>query len=332
MAMTREILPGIYTFEIPLPKSPLKALNSYVVKSKEHSLIIDTGWNQQECLDPMLSALEEIKVDRKRMDLFITHLHADHSGLAAQLAGKNAKVYFGQYEASIKFSALEREKERFERLAKTSLMHGFPEEELRRAMKYHPALLYKTPTPTNLQTVEEGDTIKIGEYSLRCIGTPGHSPGHMCLYEEKKKILFAGDHILFDITPNITRWPEMENPLEYYFASLQKVYDLAIEIVLPGHRSIMNGHRERIGQIRTHHRKRLEEALRALESGDKTAWDVAPFLTWNIDFRSWDDFPPVQKWFALGETLAHLNYLAAHGSIRCRRHKDRFLYSRLKNC
>jgi len=77
--------------------------------------------------------------------------------------------------------------------------------------------------------------IDIGRYSFRCIETPGHSPAHFCLYEAKNKILVSGDHILFDITPNITFWPQLDNSLKSYLDSLDKVYNLDVNLVLPGH-------------------------------------------------------------------------------------------------
>jgi len=48
--MIEEILPRLYKLEIPLLDSPLKVLNSYAIKGRERSLIIDTGWNREECM------------------------------------------------------------------------------------------------------------------------------------------------------------------------------------------------------------------------------------------------------------------------------------------
>ena len=56
--MIEEILANLYRIEIPLPQSPLKALNSYVIKNPERNLIIDTGWNQEECMNAMQTGLE----------------------------------------------------------------------------------------------------------------------------------------------------------------------------------------------------------------------------------------------------------------------------------
>jgi glyoxylase-like metal-dependent hydrolase (beta-lactamase superfamily II) len=149
----------------------------------------------------------------------------------------------------------------------------------------------------------------------------------MCLYEADKKVLVCGDHILFDITPNITHWEQLENSLDHYLKNLEKVYTLEVDLVLPGHRNIWNDHRKRITELHEHHRNRLNEALLALESGGKTAWDIAPYITWDIEFNSWQEFPSVQKFFAIGETIAHLDYLVLNGRARREMKNNKALYS-----
>jgi glyoxylase-like metal-dependent hydrolase (beta-lactamase superfamily II) len=323
--MIEELLPDLYRVEIPLPKSPLRALNSYVVKGRERFLIIDTGMNREECLRTMRSALQELDVDLNRTDFFITHLHADHSGLVGTLATDTSKVYFNKPEASS--VAFQGSKDYWKGLFVFYHSNGFPEDEIRKVREGHPGYMYSLTRQINLTVTEEGDEIGVGDYLFRCIETPGHSPGHTCLYEASKKVLVCGDHILFDITPNITYWKQLENPLKQYLTNLEKVYTLDVNLVLPGHRSIWNDHRKRIMELQEHHRNRLNEVLFALEDGGKTAWEVAPYINWDIDCNSWEEFPPVQKWFAVGETIAHLDYLAADGRARKDTRNHKVLYS-----
>ncbi|MCR2045192.1 MBL fold metallo-hydrolase [Anaerosalibacter massiliensis] len=51
--------------------------------------------------------------------------------------------------------------------------------------------------------LEEGNKIEIGDYSFEVVDIPGHTPGHIGLYERDKKIFFCGDYVLDRITPNI---------------------------------------------------------------------------------------------------------------------------------
>ena len=148
------------------------------------------------------------------------------------------------------------------------------------------------------------------------MSTPGHSPGHTSLYEANHKILVAGDHILFDITPNIAHWLEMEDALGQYFASLEKVNALAVQLVLTGHRRLVHDLPRRVRELQEHHGRRLNEVLVALGDGAKDVLQIAPHIKWDITAKTWEEFPPPQKWFAFGETMAHVRYLEANGKVR----------------
>ncbi len=302
--MTEEILPGLYRIKIPLPESPLKYLNSYVIKSDNRNLIIDTGFNRKECLEAMNNGLMEINVDLADCDFFITHLHADHFGLIARLATKTSRIYFSRPDKEIIESW-----EGFEPMIEYAGKNGFPENELRTALHQHPGYKYGSDWTPDMSVLEDGETITYGNYCFECVETPGHTLGHICLYEANKKILIAGDHVLSDITPNIQCWSDKENPLEKYLASLDKVHKLDVGLVLPGHRRLFKEHRARIDELKQHHEKRAEEILDILKKGSGSAFEVASGMTWDIKFDSWDDFPVAQKWFATGEAISHLRFL-----------------------
>ena len=76
--MINEIASNLFCIELPLPQNPLKSINAYVIKGKNRNLIIDTGMNRPECKAVLFPALNELRVDMEKTDLFITHLHADH--------------------------------------------------------------------------------------------------------------------------------------------------------------------------------------------------------------------------------------------------------------
>jgi len=307
-----EILPNLYRIQVPLPGSPLKATNSYVIKGTERSLIADTGWNREDCMAALVSGLKECGVDLRQADFFITHMHADHSGLVSTLATEGAKIYFGRADAEIiRFAT----PEHWEKLIDFARKCGFPREELDKAIRSHPGHRYSSNGSLNFYILEDGDTIDIGGYLFECIETPGHTPGHICLYESSKKMFICGDHILFDITPNITLSTEEGNPLKEYLMSLDKVYDLDVGLALPGHRSTFRNQKERIQELKQHHRARLDEVISILGQGKQNAFQIASQMTWDIGYRAWDLFPPAQKLFAFGEALAHLKYLEEEGEV-----------------
>jgi len=310
--MIEEVLPALFRIEIPLPGSPLKSLNSYVIRAPERNLIVDTGLNRKECLEAMQAGLQELGVDLEKTDFFITHMHADHFGLVSRLVTDNSTVYFNRPDAEVVEAG---GWSGWDAMLEYAGRNGFPEQELRAALHNHPGYKYGSEGVPKLSILEDGDTVMSGDYLFECVQTPGHTRGHMCLYEAAKKILLCGDHILHDITPNIQCWSDKENPLEDYLKSLDKVYQLEVDLALPGHRSLFRNYKERIEELKRHHGERAQEVLAVLGKGSRNAFQIASEMTWDIDEESWGQFPIAQKWFATGEAIAHVRYLEDKGMV-----------------
>jgi len=317
-----EICPNLYRIEVPLPKNPLKSINSYVIKAPERNLVIDTGMNREECISVLQSGLDELDVDLNETDFFITHLHADHFGLVSELATDNSTVYFNQPDADIMTNS-----RIWEYALEFARMNGFPWEELQNAFRRPPGVKYHAKSLPEFTILKEGDNVSVGDYSFECVETPGHTPGHMCLYEREKKMLMSGDHILGDITPNISQWRADESTLDEYLASLEKVYEYDVALVLPGHRSAFEDCKGRIRELIDHHHERADEVLAILQKGGRDAYQIAGEMTWDIECDTWGDFPVTQKWFATGEALAHLKYLEHKGAIQAEVQDDRVVFS-----
>jgi len=309
--MVEEVWPNIFRMEIPLPANPLKAINSYVVRGGDKFLVIDTGMNRPECLEAMQSSLKKLGVDLQQADFFITHVHADHFGLVSELVTHSSKIYFNHPDAEII-----KDPHNWEKMGVSAVLNGFPAADLQATIKRHPGHRFHARGPLDLCLLKEGDVVPIGDYTFRCVETPGHTRGHMCLYDPKTKIFFSGDHILGDITPNITSWSDNYDPLQQYLESLDKIDEYDINLVLPGHRNLLHHHRQRIAALKEHHEVRAKEVLSILEKGKQTAYQVASHMTWDIDCDAWESFPLPQKWFASGETLAHLQYLRGQGRVK----------------
>lgn len=323
--MIEEILTNLYKVEIPLPGNPLTAVNSYVIKGPDHNLIIDTGMNREECLKKMQAGLSKIGIDLRKTDFFITHMHTDHLGLVSDLVTDSSTVYFNKRDVDgIEF--FDRRQDDFMYFAR---LNGFPEDELQTILHNHPGHKYRSRGRLPFTFLKEDNMISVGNYVFRCVETPGHSKGHMCLYEPSKKIFVAGDHILNEITPTIQLWSDEWNPLKEYLASLDKVYGLDIELVLPGHRGIFRNCRERINELKYHHQNRLDEILSLLEKGSRNAYETASRMSWDIatEYDSWDQFPALQRFFATGEAIAHLKYLEEKAIARKETKRKRIIFS-----
>lgn len=325
--MIREILNGIYQIHIPLPGNPLKVLNSYLIKGRERNLLVDTGFNWPECKQAQLKAMTALGIDWADVDFFITHAHADHVGLVGELASKDTKVYCSKTDAQIVHNFMHSNY-----WAASDIyfsQHGYPPEKLHRKKDDIDDYI-SAGGDIDFTFVDEGNTFEVGGYKLKCIATPGHSPGHMCLYDAEKKLLFSGDHILGGITSNITSWGGKIDLLGLYLASLRKVDALEIDLVLPAHRELILDHHQRIAELIHHHDSRLAEILNILRNGAMNSYQTAAHMHWDLTYDSWDEFPDFQKWFATGEAMAHLEHLAELGQVQRIKHGEILMYQLTK--
>ncbi len=304
-------MPDLYRIEVPLPNSPLKELNSYVIKSGKRNLIIDTGFNRSVCFEAMQAGLQSLSIDLSRTDFLITHMHADHSGLVTRLASETSRIYFSRIDARV----FDKDKS-WQPMIDYAEINGFPAQELLKALHNHPGFKYSPQQIPELTLLWDGDVVEVGRYRLECVGTPGHTPGHICLYDREKRVLFSGDHILYDITPHIESWAYQVNALRDYLDSLEKVSHLPVDRVFPGHRSFFTDLKGRIDALKRHHQERADEVVEVLGRDFLNAYDIAGRMTWDIDCERWEDFPIAQKWFATGEAIAHLHFLEKEGRIK----------------
>jgi glyoxylase-like metal-dependent hydrolase (beta-lactamase superfamily II) len=241
------------------------------------------------------------------------------------LATDTSRIYLNQQDADIVMLA--RNPEYWYAGLRFASLNGFPEKELKEALEKHPGYRYSAKGNMKFTAPTEGTVMNVGDYRFEYVETPGHTKGHTCLYEPERKILVAGDHILLDITPNISLWNYEQNLLKEYMTSLDKVGKLDVQLVLPGHRRIFGDSRKRIRELKEHHKTRTEEVLSILEKGAMNAYQIASHMSWDIDCDSWDLFPVSQKWFATGEALAHLKYLDEKGIIRRETRGDKIEFS-----
>lgn len=308
--MVDTVTEGLYRIEVPLPKSPLKELNSFVIKGKDRNLVIDTGFNRTACREAMEQGIRELGLDLSKTDFFITHMHADHSGLVTDLATETSTIYFSRIDSRV----FDKDSD-WRPMIDYAGVNGFPADELMKALDSHPGFKYSPKTIPELSLVDDGDIISIGDFRLKCLATPGHTQGHICLFDEAKGLLFSGDHILYDITPHIESWSYQVNALQDYLDSLDRVYNLPVKLVLPGHRTFFTDLKGRIDELKEHHRERADEALDVVNGRTMNAYEIAAGMSWDIDCETWEEFPIAQKWFATGETIAHLRYLESEGRI-----------------
>ena len=325
---TEQIAKNIFRIPVRLPDSPLKELNSYLIKDRERSLLIDTGFAMDECLQELLAGIDELGEDPKNIDIFLTHMHSDHIGLAAEIIGEGSRILISETDLRWVKTSEEDDELVFENLVSRFQAADMPAFILDNMRSINPAIAYSPRFGSNQYTpVSDGEVFGVGGYEIRCIHTPGHTPGHMCLWDEGSGIMFTGDHILFDITPNITSWPEVANSLDDYLNSLRKISEYPVRLALPGHRK-PGDFLMRINELLKHHEVRLNEVERLIrETPGSTVYEISGKMRWKIKATDWAEFPPAQKIFAVGECMSHLDYLENLGKIKYEVDKGILRYS-----
>jgi glyoxylase-like metal-dependent hydrolase (beta-lactamase superfamily II) len=324
--MVEEVLPSLYRVVVPLPGSPLKELNSYVFTAADRNLVVDTGMNRPECLTALAAGLEEIGVDLDRTDFLATHLHADHHGLIPTLLRPGRRASMGAVDAGHMGHGFGWSTD--SPMGRYMARSGFPADDLVASFQNHPGFKFRPDRVVEYDRLHEGDLVEIGRYRLRVIDTPGHTSGHISLYDAEQRLFVAGDHVLGDITPNIQAWSDDDDPLADYLASLAKVEVLDVELCLPGHRRLIHQFHKRTRELAEHHHERAAEVVEVLDSnGPQNAYDTAARMTWDIRAKSWADFPIMQRWFATGEAIAHLRFLEEQGRVGRADRGDQIVYS-----
>ena len=275
---------------------------------------MDTGFNTGPCEDSLRKSLRSLGYRPDRLNIINTHLHADHTGLNHWFLGKGRKIYISETDHQrvlmhYKNAGFKRGERDCREGASQDLfenMINFGPEKSRRRMEFD---------EESFVGLEDGDTIDTGACTLRMVLVPGHTPGNAMYYVPEKKMMFTGDHVLFDITPNITFWPGVENSLQDYLNSLEYSKRFDVDLALPGHRK-PGDYSARIDRIMLHHEHRLAEIIGIVgnEPG-LNAYEIARRMRWRIHLDENGKFPPAQMWFAAGECMSHLDKLVIDGKV-----------------
>ena len=330
-----EIIPGIHQLKIPIPNNPLECTNVYLLRGDDGYLMIDTGWNSDQAMKSLKEQLAEIGIRLKDISqIVLTHCHADHYGLTGRLKK--------QTQATISIHYIERDllttragdmREFMRRSEGWFNSNGVPADSFP-IFRMTPSERRRLRSPAMPDITFRGDeTISTGVFNLKLFWTPGHSPGHICLYERDRKILFTGDHVLPVITPNVSLQPHSEgNPLGDFLSSLGTLRQLDVDVALPAHERIFYDLKKRIDEITLHHRRRNSEIESAINSGPKTAYQISDAVTWMPDFGgvSFKDLTPWLRRMAVSETLAHLKFMEVEGTVEKNRIDD-IIYYRLNH-
>ncbi len=314
-----QIHPNVFRFKIPLPDNPLGFVNVHLIKTDQGSILIDAGWNTDAAYQALLEQMDAIgtSVDDLRY-IVLTHIHPDHFGLARRLKEScQAQVIMHMADNMMIDEDYVDYRKVLSEMDHWLAIHGVPDQ-LRMPMNNASRGIgsFMRPIKPDL-VVNGGEHLILGEFDLEIIWTPGHSPGHICLYERNYRLLFSGDHVLPKTTPNVSMHTQMlSNPLVDYLNALEQVAELDVEWVLPGHDDAFQGLKERVQVILDHHEENLATMLAAFENQRKTAFEIATIIPWTKGRTSWRNLDPMNQRFAITETIPHLELLVARDLLK----------------
>ncbi len=311
-----EVAPNLYHVEVPLLDNPLHALNSYIIAGPDKTTIIDVGFNHPACEAALDAALARIGRDWESVEIVLTHSHPDHTGNLDRIWRRWMRIYAHMHSFQEVNSLMDMQSTVYNPLLRHLVDPHIIDESQQnrdaRAFSVSAELLPLRNQP-DMFYLTDGDVYHNGDYRFEVITTPGHDDWHICLYEPNKKLLISGDHILERITPTIMSWVTSYDALNEFICSLDKVRDLEVDLILPGHGNLFTGVADRVDFLKDFHGKRLEELYGLVADGHASIIDIARSATWK--HQDWDAWTLDQKFYSLGETFAHLVYLVNEGRI-----------------
>ncbi|MBZ0142506.1 MAG: MBL fold metallo-hydrolase [Rhodocyclaceae bacterium] len=309
----RELLPGLRWLRMPLPFE-LNHINLWLLEEADGWTIVDTGLN----LDDIKANWEAVLAAHCRAKpvkrIIVTHCHPDHLGLARWLGEKtgagtwitqgellNAYAWFHQlpnYDVEGMVGFFRRHGLDAER---TALLEG-------RGPTYRGRV---DGLPVEYRRLMEGELLRIGGNDWRVIVGYGHSPEHASLHCAELGVLISGDMLLPRISTNVSAMSSTPDgdPLGWFLDSIERLTELPEDtLVLPSHGKPFRGIHARAAQLAAHHEERFAALLAVLDA-PKSACELIPTLF----SRALDAH---QTMFAMGEAIAHLNYLEHAGRVR----------------
>ncbi|MCB1990880.1 MAG: MBL fold metallo-hydrolase [Geminicoccaceae bacterium] len=307
-----EVAPGILWLRLPLPYA-LDHVNVWLLDDGDGWTLIDTGIGDERSRAIWERLLAEEFMARPIGRIVATHFHPDHIGLAGWLAERlGVPLLTSRTEwLSARLLALDStsgyaEAGRSYDIA-AGLDAGVVEQRFAAGNRYRTSV---SMPPAVFTQVAAGDTIEMGGGSWRVLIGEGHSPEMLTFYSAERNLLIAADQVLPRISPVVAVWPTTPgaDPLRDFLATLPQYLELPEDcFVLPSHDAPFQSLHERIRSLVRHHEERLELTRRACAE-PATVARIIPTL-----FRR--KFDAHQLGFALGETLAHVNYLLHQGHL-----------------
>ena len=314
---TLEVADGIHWVRMPLPFA-LNHINLWLLSDGDGWTAVDSGYNNPATLAYWETIFGRMMAGKPVRRIIVSHFHPDHASLAGWFADR--------WEAPVWMTYSEWMQAQLNR-------YGGPTADIDARMAFYTENGMEKegtdgyrqtrpdfskiimPLPIGFRRMMDGEVFPIDGSDWQVITGAGHSPEHAALWCKERNILISGDQVLPRISTNVSlqcNEPDGD-PLRLYLDSLNKFSDVEPDaLILPSHDRPFYGLHDRIEGLAEHHAERLETAYEAC-TDPQTARQLIPHL-----FRR--NLDQHQLGFAIGEALAHANYLVTEG--RLTKHRD----------
>lgn len=312
------VYPGMDLTRIRLNNTVFEGRNNAYLLDGATPTLIDTGVSMPDTRSELVAGLSEAGVAVSDLDrILLTHWHADHSGLAGELAAEADATVFA-HEADVPlvagdddaFAEVRALRER--RFAEW----GIPPDKQAELAAFRTEFEGAAGESVAVEPLTDGDRIAAGDAELSVVHLPGHAAG-LAAFEvtavdgaaPDSAEAFVGDAILPQYTPNVGGADlRVDGPLAQYVDSLGRLAARDLDRAWPGHRDPIDDPAGRISEIRTHHVDRTRRVVDTLrEHGPADAWTVSAHL--------FGDLHEVHILHGPGEAFAHLDHLEREGVV-----------------
>lgn len=304
---------SIHQITLPTP-FPVGPVHVYLLEGEPLTLL-DSGPRTAEALQELEAGLAALGYGLRDLQrIVISHDHADHYGLAATLAGRSGAKVLAHPRCAARLSGDEESGGSLSWYAGLLRMAGVPlAVQLRVAGGFRHVNRHSSAVKVD-HLVDEGDTLRLGEMTWEVLHTPGHAAGLICLYQRERRLLLGSDHLIKHISSNaIIEPPEREGaerrrPLVEYWASLRRVAEMDIDLVLSGHGEPIEDHRALIERRFAFYQERLDNMRSVLSAGPQTVWAIVQ--------RLFPRLGAIDTFLAVSEILGHLDVMEATGEVK----------------
>ena len=306
------IRPGVESVPIIFPGNPMRYTLGYLLLSPNECVIMDPGFDSDDGHEQWVRALATHGLTPHDVTgVIATHFHTDHLGMARRMAEESgAWIALGEEERRYITDFTDAQAEEAREIERMALF-GVPSERRAEAGTSAENLLAMRALADPDLRFSDGETVAVAGRTLRVSSTPGHTPGHICLWSEEDELVFSGDHVLPRITPNVSLEIRGDaDPLRSNLDSLKRVAQNNHFEVAPAHEYRFRGIADRAAALIRHSEERSAEVVEALDAGAETVHEVAQRISWS---RGFDSLHGLQFRLALTETAAHLQYVASSG-------------------